>query len=403
MPIENKNPAAVCTMKDYRHLYDINIYGAYSLKNSYEAKNITESNEVFSMLLYNLLREKSENLVFSPFSISTVMAMLSVGAMEETLYQIENVLFFPSTFRVEYEKIIPALRSNDEFTLATANTIFMKDTFHIKQSFKRIMERSFHSDIRSLDFGESERAAKIINGWVEKKTSNKIMNLINPKELDEQTQMVLVNAIYFKSEWHKKFDKIIQRKFFVSRSNIVEVPMLEKVDKVFVASLKSLSSTMIELPYKGKRIVMQILLPHSKYGLTAVENKLKSTNVQRLFEKKKTKTKIKIRLPKFKLESELQLKEDFKNLGLVDMFSFAADFSNITPYGLFVSMVKQKAIIEVDEEGTIAAAATAAILRWRSAIIGPPSFVADHAFIFYLRDKKTGMLLFQGRVVNPLE
>ena len=160
---------------------------------------------------------------------------------------------------------------------------------------------------------------------------------------------------------------------------------------------------MVELPYKGNTMVMQILLPNDKFGLGAVEENLNGFDVQKAFEKEKYKTKVNLKLPKFMLEQTINLKKVFKKMGMEKMFSGFADFSGIDGTRLlYVSDVVQKAFIEVNEEGSEAAAATAVVMMKRT-MPHYEQFAANHPFIFYLRDKTTGMLLFQGRVNNPLE
>merc|ERR1719153_142675 len=346
-------------------------------------KIVNHSNDKFSTKLYDLLRRKYQNLVFSPFSISSVMAMLSAGAKGETLHQINKGLFFPPspTLQAEYKSIIPAIRSTEYFTIEIANKVFVKKNFSILRNFQEILRNSFHSNIQSMDFEDSKTAADTINDWVEDRTRNKIKDLIQPDMISEDTRMVLVNAIYFKSNWAKKFDRSEPMKFQISPSSIADVPMMRKTDEIFYASLDSLSSTMIELPYKGDRIVMQVLLPNTKYGLVGLEDKLRNVDIHELFEKKKEKT--------------LQLKKQLSMLGLNNMFFPLADFSGISDVsGLHVSQVVQKAFIEVNEEGTEAAAATGAVAATYSAHVHESFFIADHPFIFYIRDKETGILLF---------
>jgi len=167
-------------------------------------------------------------------------------------------------------------------------------------------------------------------------------------------------------------------------------------------TLDTLSSTMIELPYKGDRFVMQVLLPNTKFGLEDLEDKLENVDIHNLFEKGKRNITVSISLPKFKQETRIELNEDLKKLGMRRMFS-NADLSGIDGgRTLYVSDVVQKALIEVDEEGTVAAAATAVLIKTRSAP-RHVQFMADHPFIFYLKDKETGILLFQGRIINPLK
>jgi len=382
---------------------------------TFQKRNISHSNELFSVKLYNLLRKKSQNLVYSPFSISSVMAMLSLGAKKETLWQLKQVFFFPTSDELQnqYKRIIPALRSRDDFTLDTANTIFMNQGFHISTMYKAKVRWIFQSNIYTLNFGHSRNAAMKINSWVEKKTRDKIKNLISPSMLDG-AQLVLINAIYFQSDWVNKFTDTQKRKFFVRSSKTVEVPMMMKEETVFYAKLSHLSCSMIEMPYKGKggRIVMQVLLPDTKNGLKRLEDKLsylledKLKPINEYFEKIKRMELVKIHLPKFKFETNLPLNSPLKQMGLKNLFSNMADFSGISENGrLSISHVVQKAIIEVDEEGTTAAAATAVFGHFMSAYHGPTPipFVANHPFIFYLRDKESGMLLFQGRVINPLK
>jgi len=248
------------------------------------------------------------------------------------------------------------------------------------------------------------RSIKVSSDWVEDRTRDKIKDLIQLDMISGDTRMILVNAIYFKSNWAKKFDRSEPMKFHISPSSSVDVPMMWKTDAIFYASLDSLSSTMIELPYKGDRIVMQVLLPNTKYGLVDLEDKLKNVDIHELFEKDKEKTEVIIGLPKFKQENTVQLYKQLSMLGLNNMFSPLADFSVITDVrGLHVSQVVQKAFIEVNEEGTEAAAATGAVAATYSGHVHESFFIADHPFIFYLRDKETGILLFQGRITNPLK
>jgi len=401
-PIETHHIDEDITAEPYVHIEPIEHFGELV------PKIVNHSNDKFSTKLYDLLRRKYQNLVFSPFSISTVMAMLSAGARGETLHQINKGFFFPPspTLQAEYKSIIPSIRSTEDFTIEIANKVFVKKNFSILRNFQEILRNSFHSNIQSMNFEDSKAAADTINDWVEDRTRDKIKDLIQPDMISGDTRMVLVNAIYFKSNWAKKFDRSEPMKFHISPSSSVDVPMMRKTDEIFYASLDSLSSTMIELPYKGDRIVMQVLLPNtkSKYGLGSLEVKLRNVDIHELFEKEKEKKNVIIGLPKFKQENTLQLNKQLSVLGLNNMFSPLADFSGISNVsGLHVSQVVQKAFIEINEEGTEAAAATGAVAVAFSGPLHESFFIADHPFIFYLRDKETGILLFQGKVTNPLK
>lgn len=164
------------------------------------------------------------------------------------------------------------------------------------RDFQEILNDTFYSGIQNIEVGEPKAAAEKINNWVEEMTKNKIKNLIDESMINENTRLILVNAIYFKSDWAKEFEKSPEMIFNVSCSSQVKVPMMTKRDEVFFANLDNLSSTMIELPYKGDRIVMQILLPTSKRcspsnktnnGLEDLEEKLKDNDINELFDKEK--------------------------------------------------------------------------------------------------------------------
>jgi len=373
-----------------------------------EVKGVAASNEQFSNKMYDMLRGEEGNLIMSPFSVSGVMAMVSAGAGEGTLQQIMSGLSFPSPaiLQLGYRDAIPALRSTDNFTLEAANSVFAMKDFSVLPEYQEVLHRSFHASIQSVDFADSNGAARLINDWVEKMTRDKIKDLIKADMLNDLTRLVLVNAIYYKGDWASKFDPKLTKEqdFSVSPSTTVTVPMMKQEKKFYWAHIEALSSSMVEIPYKGDRIVMQVLLPGDRNGLVELETKLMSHNIQELFEKESYETKVMVQLPKFKLEQDIQLTEHLVNLGMKDMFTGGvADFSGIDgTNNLYVSSVIQKAFIEVNEEGSEAAAATGAVMMMRSMPAPPEQFVADHPFIFFLRDKLTGMLLFQGRVVNPL-
>ena len=372
-----------------------------------DVRSVASSNDQFSLKLYDLLRNKEGDLLMSPFSMSVVMAMVSAGARGNTLTQIMKGFSFPtpSSLQLGYKDTLPALKSTDNFTLEAANTAFVQKSYSVLPSFQDILEKFFPTSFQSVNFRNGHSAAKKNNNWVKKITMKKIKNLITPDMLDSSTHLVLGNAIYFKGDWADNFDPKLTRdkNFYDSPSTEVMVPMMMQVREFQWANLDTLSSSMVELPYKGERIVMQVLLPWERHGLGELEDKLTNQNIQDLFEKESSKTKVFIQLPKFKMEQKIDLKPIFIELGVSDLFSAdLADFSDINgKKGLYVSEVVQKAFIEVNEEGSEAAAATGVVIKGRSLGSRPKKFIADHPFIFCIRDKATGMLLFQGRVVNP--
>ena len=372
-------------------------------------KTADVSNELFASSIYDVLKEEG-NLIMSPYSVSTVMAMVSAGARERTLHQIQEGLFFPSPdiLRSGYQNIIQALRSVDNFTLEVANNIFAQKDSPVLPEFKQIMNEFFHADVQMVDFiGDAEEAAKMINHWVETKTRERITHIVDETMLSSLTRMVLVNAIYFRGYWKEAFNpnhtKV--KEFKIDPSNRVMLPMMKQRGMFLWSSMKTLASNMLELPYKGD-VVMQVLLPTAEHGLDDLEEKLKQNSVKKLFEESCNSTDVEVELPKFNLQSTIPLSKQLQQLGMKDMFNETiADFTGISgSKELFVSAVVQKAFITCDEEGSEAAATTAVMMDGFSAVANPPparQFIVDQPFIFYLREKTTGMLLFMGRVNNP--
>merc|ERR1711970_1686451 len=183
----------------------------------------------------NLLKEEEGNLIISPFSVSAVLAMLSAGAQGSTLEQIRSGLSFPAqaSLMLGYQDTIPALRSTQNFTLEAANTVFAMKDFSVLPEFQESLHRSFHASMQSLDFGDSQLAARMINNWVEKMTMDKIKHLISADMLNALTRLVLVNAIYFKGDWEAKFDQKLTKDqdFSVSPSDTVTVEMMRQERK----------------------------------------------------------------------------------------------------------------------------------------------------------------------------
>merc|ERR1711992_486978 len=313
----------------------------------------------------------------------------------------KNTMHLPETERVRtgYRDVIPALRTNENFTLDTANTAFVMKDFQVLEEFKTALHENYHAGMSSVDFAENEKAARTINDWVKAQTRDKITDLIPADSLNAMTRLVLVNAVYFKADWEAQFEKdnTGPEDFWVTESDSKEVQMMSlSGHKMNFARLDQLDCSMVELPYKGERIVMQIMLPKERTGVFQLENKLAEVDLQTLFSENKRNIKVDLNLPKFKLSHSL------KQMGMADMFSGKADLSGITGNrDLYVSSVVQKVFVEVNEEGSEAAAATGVMVMMRSMPAPNQMFNVDHPFIFIIRDKLTGMILFQGRVVDP--
>ena len=380
-----------------------------TIEHKVAVESVSKATEEFSKSLYGVVKEGEEgNILFSPYSVAAVLAMLSEGARGETLAMMKKKMHLPDarTLRAGYRDIIPALRTNENFTLDTANTAFVMKDFQVLEEFQTSLHENYHAAMSTVDFAENEKAARMINDWVKTETRDKITDLIPADSLNAMTRLVLVNAVYFKADWEAQFkkDQTLPRNFWVAETKSKEVMMMNLMDhKMDFASLDQLECTMVELPYKGNRVVMQLILPRERTGVFEMENKLAQVDLQPLFSQNKRNVKVDLSLPRFKLSHSLALSDSLQQIGMADMFfDGKADFSGIDgSRDLYVSSVVQKVFVEVNEEGSEAAAATAAIMKLRC--IPPPNqvFNVDHPFIFIIRDKLTGMILFQGRVLDP--
>jgi len=254
---------------------------------------------------------------------------------------------------------------------------------------------------------DSNGAAQIINRWVAEKTNNKITEIVTPDAVNSLTRLVLVNAIYFKGDWLKKFNVSSTKDegFHVSANESVKVKLMYMKAKFYYGVNSELNCQAIELPYAGENLSMFILLPDQATSLSQLEEKLTSADLVNVKEKfSMWSLEVKLWLPRFSLDEKLSLAEVLGQMGMGDLFTLGvADLSGIDgSKELFVSKVLHRAVVEVNEEGTEAAAATAVVMMMRSAVIQKEiNFRADRPFLFFIQDKATKSILFLGRLVKP--
>jgi serpin B len=290
--------------------------------------------------------------------------------------------------------------------LKIANKIFVKNGFTVKPTFNEVATKSFDSGAEAVNFAQSQKAAKIINDWVESKTNNKIKDLIKSSSLDSDTRMILVNAIYFKGAWVHEFDDEDTERslFFLDEQKTVVTDFMFIKEKFRYGVFPELDATVLELPYKNTDITLLIILPNSKTGLSSLEapGKLNQIDLNEISSKLDIFT-VGFFLPKFKIEYEVNLNNILTELGMGRMFSDNAEFTELleTSDRIKVSQVVHKAFIEVNEKGTEAAGASGIefyleSLRIRHSRI---EFKVDHPFFFTLRSKTQN--IFMGRFVQP--
>ena len=350
----------------------------------------------FAFKLYNQLRATEGNLFFSPASIEAALAMTREGAQGATLDQFNDLLPEHTAF--------PTVGS--EITLENANAIWIDQTFPILDLFSKAVQTRHHADLRDADFiGQPTAERTTINQWVEKKTRDKIKDLLPEGSVTSMTRLLLVNAIYFKGDWLHAFDPKLTRDepFWTSAETSLSVPMMTSKETRVVYG-ENEEFQMVTLPYKGDEVSMLLLLPLEKEGLPPIEDSLSTDRIEACLEKMR-RQKINLFLPRFKIESSFpSMKRTLTALGLIDAFDPAtADFSGISKESLYISDVVHKAFVEVNEEGTEAAAATGIIMKATALRPPPQTFRADRPFLFLIRDNASGKILFMGRIKNPIQ
>ncbi|XP_071872228.1 antichymotrypsin-2-like isoform X2 [Bombus fervidus] len=330
-------------------------------KNVEALRSVVESaNQFSSPFFQTVVKHNPGNLITSPLSASIVLAMTACGARGNTAAQFRNVLHLPtseSAITSGHQLLIDDLNNVKDNKLAVANKVFVAASLNLKPSYKNLTEVYFRSASQLVNFAQNKEAANIINSWVEQNTNNLIKELINAEMLSDTTRLVLVNAIYFKGEWKDKFDPTLTRDkpFHISKDEVKDVPTMYRHGNYKLGVLPDLNATFIVIPYKGDELSMVIILPNEIDGLSDVEKKLQSTSLTNILSQG-SEIAAALWLPKFKVESMLELNDVLIEMGLTDAFT-TADFSEIADgEDLHISDVIQKAYIEVNEEGSEAAA-----------------------------------------------
>lgn len=376
-----------------------------------DVKAVADANNRFALDLYGKLKKGDENLFYSPYSISTALAMTYAGARTTTAEEMAKTLRFDlpaERLHPAYAEMIRDLNEagkKGDFQLSVANRLWGQKGEPFLKDFLDLTERNYGAGLSEVDFaGNTEGVRKTINDWVEKQTADKIRELIKQGVLDRDTALVLTNAIYMKADWLAKFKKqdTNPAPFFAAGGKELQVPTMHQTTLFSYAEADNLQ--VIELGYKGDRLSMVILLPRQKDGLADLEKRLMSENLTKWLTQLKAQ-KVRVALPKFKATKEFSLAQVLQSLGMTKAFDGGqADFSGMNGRkNLFISAVVHKAFVNVDEEGTEAAAATAVVMKLTAMPMPEriPEFVADHPFVFLIRDRVSGAILFMGRVTEP--
>jgi serpin B len=297
--------------------------------------------------------------------------------------------------------------SNKNNHLDVANALWGQNGLDYRSDFVSRCQSSFGGTLQRLDFAaDPEAARQKINAWVEARTHDKIKDLLGPDTVRRETDLILTNAIYFKAAWESPFSKLLTTsQDFSSPAGPIKVPLMNKVSQYRYLDAVGDDLQVAELPYEGGDLAMVILLPRARDGLDRLESSLTSEKLEGWIGTLGAPRMVNLSIPRFKLEEKRELSAILKAMGMPLAFSHQADFTGIaTGRGLFLSAVVHKAFVDVNEEGTEAAAATGVVMvrtAMRRPEPDPVVFRADHPFLFLIRDIKTGSILFMGRMVKP--
>lgn len=372
---------------------------------------LVAGNNKFALDLYTRLKKEQGNLFFSPFSISTALAMTYAGAQGDTETQMAKALHFDLDQKLIHPAFLELIKPlNAEmkhlgYDIAIANALWGQSGYEFYEKFVNIAQNYYDAEVEALDFkNDTEGALLTINSWVEKKTKNKIKDLLSPGAIGNMTRLVLTNAIYFKGNWMYQFDKkdTEDELFTLIDGKKVNIPMMDQLADFNYSENELLQ--ILEMPYTGYALSMVVLLPKQADGIKILENALAPAKLKDWLSDLRQQ-EVDVYFPRFKMTSAFQLNKILESLGMVNAFNVElCDFSRMSPdpTGLVISSVMHKAFVDVNEEGTEAAAATSVTMELASAYTPPPPvFRADHPFIFLIRDARSGSILFFGRVMDP--
>ncbi|MCX6724448.1 MAG: serpin family protein [Candidatus Staskawiczbacteria bacterium] len=379
-----------------------------SLATTEGVSSLVKANNQFAVDFYSK-HSGDSNFFFSPYSVSGAMSMVYEGAKGDTSSQIASVFHLPDVKVLEsssakiYNEINKAGKS---YSLNTANALWAQKDYSFLPAYLQTVDKYYGGKLTNLDFvNNTENSRTTINKYIEDKTNNKIKDLIPQGAVDSYTRLVLTNAIYFKGNWQKQFAKADTRQedFNVSSGKIVKADMMRLTgEDTRFKYTENDDVQVLNLPYQGNDLSMTLILPKAGKTVKDAEKYLSDQKLSGLKTDLQN-TRIDIYIPKFKLETKYFMKNDMSDMGMPSAFSDAADFSGMTgSKDLKIGDVIHQAFVQVDEEGTEAAAATAVVMTLNSAMPGTvKTFRADHPFLFVIQQNSTGNILFLGRLDNP--
>ncbi len=387
----NNDDTQVSPYNPYKERVDIPLTTA-------ELSMVNQNNQFAFNLFRNVAANTDHvNFTISPFSIQILLSMISNGSHGETASQINNMLGY-ADFAVQdinnYNKKMShdLLEVDPSTQLTMANSIWIDKDYSLKPSFIDVNKVNYNAEVSSLDFADNN-AASIINQWCASQTNNLIKEPL--KSVDSQTQLMLMNAIYFKGEWSEKFKKSNTERaiFYAVDGSKNTVNMMN--DYATVLSYVTDHFKMFEKNYGNEAFSMVVIVPNDKDAMSEVVNDVLTPTYWNNIMDKMQDGKIDIGLPKFRLNFSDSMVDYLKKMGMVNAFDTSADFSGITDGGLVLNLLQQDLHIEVNEEGTEAAVIS---MGGNIGSAGNKQIIADRPFIFLIKEKSTGIILFMGRI-----
>lgn len=384
-----------------------------------EAASMAAANNAFAWQLYDALGGGNDNLFFSPYSIHAALSMTREGARGTTAQEMDRVLHLAGRapgpgYRALLRDLTPGqvregfgedAKQVAAYEIDVANALWGQAGFAFEAPFLAALEKDFGAPLEQIDFAQSAAARKRINDWVAKQTRDKIEDIVPPDMPDPLTRLVLANAIYLKAPWAHPFKERMTKEgtFTALDGTASEAPFMRRIGRYRHAELDGVQ--VLEMPYRANQLSMVVFLPRAQDGVKALEQRLVGGQLAG-WEGKLESALVDVRFPKFAFTTSLELRRALTALGMPTAFDAQnADFSGMTKKEpLFIGAVLHKAFIGVDEEGTEAAAATVVIMRKGGRAPQPEEpivFDADHPFVFVIRHRTTGAILFTGRLAKP--
>jgi serpin B len=357
----------------------------------------------YSFDLYREINIGNENILLSPLSTYYALLVAYEGSKNKTKQEFEKVLYLGNQGSIKNDFIHNHTSKSDSCSFySVSNAIWVDKSVKIDEVYRNSLEHKYLSDFEQTDFTNANLAVSNINGWVSEKTNRRINEIVSSANINSETKMLISNAVYFKGEWLNKFEKqkTISAPFFTSVENQYKIDFMNMTENL--QYFENDEYQFISKPYKDSNFSFCIILPKKLFGIEEIEKKLNTDFFKETLDSTYS-AKTLLSIPKLKLESSSKLKDALKNVGLKTAFTSEADFSGITKEApLMLGQVLHNTWIELDEEKTEAAAATAVVVR----ITGLPSykvFKADHPFVFFVMDNRSSAIIFMGRYIKPTD